>query len=117
MKNSRRSLIVSLIMVVVALVAMTHASYASFSLVTGNNAVGNQTLKGNNTTNVTNTAANNAKLNTPANNVTVVNNINENTTKDLPQTGENDAFIVGGIALVALAIGGVAFAKSKKYSY
>jgi LPXTG-motif cell wall-anchored protein len=114
MKNSRRSLIVSLIMVVVALVAMTHASYASFSLVTGNNAVGNQTLKGNNTTNVTNTAANNAKLNTPANNVTVVNNINENTTKDLPQTGETDTYVIAGIGIVAILIGTVAYIKSRR---
>lgn len=114
MKNSRRSLIVSLIMVVVALVAMTHESYASFSLVTGNNAVGNQTLKGNNTTNVTNTAANNAKLNTPANNVTVVNNINENTTKDLPQTGETDTYVIAGIGIVAILIGTVAYIKSRR---
>lgn len=114
MKNSRRSLIVSLIMIVVALVAMTHASYASFSLVTGNNAVGNQTLKGNNTTNVTNTAANNAKLNTPANNVTVVNNINENTTKDLPQTGETDTYVIAGIGIVAILIGTVAYIKSRR---
>lgn len=114
MRNSRRSLIVSLIMVVVALVAMTHASYASFSLVTGNNAVGNQTLRGNNTTNVTNTAANNAKLNTPANNVTVVNNINENTTKDLPQTGETDTYVIAGIGIVAILIGTVAYIKSRR---
>lgn len=35
---------------------------------------------------------------------------------DLPQTGENDIYIVSAIGLVALVIGGVAYIKSKKYS-
>lgn len=35
---------------------------------------------------------------------------------DLPQTGENDIYIVSSIGLVVLVIGGVAYIKSKKYS-
>ena len=35
---------------------------------------------------------------------------------DLPKTGENDIYIVSSIGLVVLAIGGVAYIKSRKYS-
>ncbi len=111
MKNLRKYVSLSVIMAVVAvcLFATTANASANFVLQISNTA---------NTANTTNTAVvntvNTAVVNTT--NTVAVNTVN-NISKDLPQTGENDAFIVGGIALVALAIGGVAFAKSKKYSY
>lgn len=57
----------------------------------------------------------------------VVNNLNDNIVKDnqvnvtpgnnnnLPQTGENDVYIVSVVGAIALVIGSVAYIKSRKY--
>ena len=69
----------------------------------------------NETTNVTNTAANNVTpINTtiPANNVVVTNNINGK--NEISKTGEFDTYIISGVAIAALAVGTVAFVKSRK---
>lgn len=50
---------------------------------------------------------------TTNNNTTVVNNINSEVNK-IPQTGENDVYIITAIGAVALAIGGVAYFKARK---
>ncbi len=68
--------------------------------------------------NTTNTAANNvAPINTniATNNTIATNNINENLTKnEISKTGEFDTYIISGVAIAALAVGTVAFVKSRK---
>ena len=68
--------------------------------------------------NTTNTAANNvAPINTNivTNNTIATNNINENLTKnEISKTGEFDTYIISGVAIAALAVGTVAFVKSRK---
>lgn len=69
----------------------------------------------NETTNVTNTAANNVTpINTtiPANNVVVTNNINGK--NEISKTGEFDTYIISGVAIAAILVGTVAFVKSRK---
>jgi len=65
-----------------------------------------------NTSNTANTA--NTTNTTPRNNIVKTNNINTGN-KDLPQTGENDIYIVTGIGILAIAIGGFAYIKSKRF--
>lgn len=67
------------------------------------------------TTNSTNTSASSLTVtpSTSTNNTTVVNNINSEVNK-IPQTGENDVYIITAIGAVALAIGGVAYFKARK---
>lgn len=74
----------------------------------------NQNTTTNTTTN-TNTSAASLTV-TPSNttnNTTVVNNINSEVNK-IPQTGENDVYIITAIGAFALAIGGVAYFKARK---
>ena len=60
--------------------------------------------------NNTNTATNEA-----ANNTVTTNNINSNLTKnEISKTGEFDTYIISGVAIAALAVGTVAFVKSRK---
>ncbi|MBR3324826.1 MAG: LPXTG cell wall anchor domain-containing protein [Clostridia bacterium] len=86
----------------------------------GVNGVTNTTPPLNTTTNVA--VSNITPTKDPATvnvtNTTPKNTTNTNTTNGngkLPQTGENDIYIVTGIGLVALVIGGVAYMKSRKY--
>ena len=54
---------------------------------------------------------------TPANTVKVnTTNTTNSTGSNLPQTGENDTYIVSAIGAVALVVGGIAYAKSRKYN-
>lgn len=120
MKDFRKNVIISLVMIFAVLAIMTHGVFASpnFILTPGNNVLSNQTLnQANNTTtnNVTNNTTRNTTVLNTSNNTTVVNNINQNVTKDLPKTGENDTYVIAGIGILAIVIGGVAFIRSKKY--
>lgn len=122
MKNFRKYLIISMVMIFAVLAIMMHSVNASSDfLLTPNNGTttGNQTLNqvNNNTTNnvVNNTTTNTTVLNTTRN-TAIVNNINQNVTKDLPQTGENDTYVIAGIGILAIAIGAVAFIRSRKYN-
>ena len=82
---------------------------------TVNNTVVNNTVVNN--TVVNNTVVNNTVVNnTVVNNTVKVNNINNDTTKNLPQTGENDVYIISAIGVAALVIGSIAFIKSRKYN-
>lgn len=69
-----------------------------------------------NETNTTNTATNVVDTNAlKVNNTTTVNNINDNLTKnEISKTGEFDTYIISGVAIAALAVGTVAFVKSRK---
>lgn len=117
MKNFRKYIILSVAMIFTVLFVMSTNVNASAGLIltpgTSNSIVNNTANTVNNTV-VNNTVANNTVNNTA--NTTVVNNINEDADKDIPQTGENDIYIVTGIGVLALAIGGFAFVKSRKYS-
>ena len=119
MKNSMKYVAISIVMIFVVLFFTMVRSYASGAsiVISGDN--------GNNNANNTNTANTNApSTNTnarPVNNaaekenITRVNEIN-NAEKDLPQTGETDVYIVGGIAVITIAVGAFAFIKSRKYN-
>ena len=121
MKNFRKYVLVTvaMIMFVMFLIGSNAFASAPLQLLGGNNAVqpannavANEAAQPAN--NTVNTAGNNVPLITPTN------NINKNVTKeeekkDLPQTGENDTYVVMGIGIVALTVGGIAFVRSKKY--
>ena len=115
MKNFRKYIILSLAMIFTVLFVVSTNVNASSGLIltpgTSNTLLNNTTNTAVN--NTTNTVVNNTTNTT--NNV-AVNNINDDADKDIPQTGENDIYIVAGIGALALAIGGFAFIKSRKYS-
>ena len=118
MKNSMKYVAISIVMIFVVLLFTMVRSYASGSTIHINpSANGN----GTNNANTANTNAPSANTNArPVNNaeekenITRVNEIN-NAEKDIPQTGETDVYIVGGIAVITIAVGAFAFIKSRKY--
>ena len=114
MKNSMKYVAISIVMIFVVL----------FFTMVRSNASGVQITVGspNNGTNGTNTNIANTNTNArPVNNaekkenIVSVNQIND-AEKDLPQTGETDVYIVGGIAVITIAVGAFAFIKSRKYN-
>ena len=117
MKNLRKNAVISLVLFLAIVLLLARGVNASQGLLIG---VGEGNTASDNVTNLTgqnvteNTAANTVQNTALTNNVQKVNNIND-ASKDLPQTGENDIYIITVIGMVAIAIGGVAFAKSKKY--
>lgn len=126
MKNLKSLLIVLVSMVVFALAFSLKGVYATESLVlnpgTSSTATSNAATSNTTTTNsvantTTNNTTNTTRLNTTntANtaNTATTNNINSNVEKDLPKTGETDTYIIAGIGAVALAIGSIAFIKSR----
>ena len=119
MKNLRKNVLLSLIIALATVAILSGTVNANGLLLinttsedpaTENTATPTTTPTENNvSTNllgVTNTA-------TPTN-VQSVNNIND-ASKDIPQTGENDIYMITAIGAVAIVIGGIAFARSKKY--
>lgn len=111
MKNSMKYVAISIVMIFVVL----------FFTMVRSNASGVQITVGspNNGTNGTNTNianTNAAPVNNAAEkeNIVSVNQIND-AEKDIPQTGETDVYIVGGIAVITIAVGAFAFIKSRKY--
>ena len=139
MKSFKNYVILSLGLIIALLIVMANGVQAtSPTLIFGNNTTANTTTTngvGDATTGVNGVTTNTSTLNTATGNASVANvtptkdpatvnvtntskNNTTNTTKgsgNLPQTGENDIYIVSGIGLVALAIGGVAYMKSRKY--
>ena len=138
MKNLRNYVILSIIIVMVVLVGMAQGVNASGTVLfptsnsttdTNTSTTTNITLSENTTENATGATDTNNNQTTvaPAANSIIVNNLNTNVTKDtnvtnttpvksqIPQTGENDIYIVSAIGVVALAIGTVAYLKSRKY--
>ncbi len=112
MKNSMKYVAISIVMIFVVL----------FFTMVRSNASGVQITVGspNNGTNGTNTNianTNAAPVNNAAEkeNIVSVNQIND-AEKDIPQTGETDVYIVGGIAVITIAVGAFAFIKSRKYN-
>ncbi len=123
MKNLRKNALISLFIVLAIIVLFSRGVRATDSLLVYGS--GDNTAVQNQATDTTNTAQQNAVLNTVTNELSTnvlgttntvqkVNNIND-ASKDIPQTGENDLYIISLIGMVAIVIGGVAFAKSKKY--
>ncbi len=136
MKNLRNYVILSVIIVMAVLVGMAQGVNASGTVLfptsnsnTDTNTSTNITLSESTTENATGATDtnNNQPTAAPAANSIIVNNLNTNVTKDtnvtnttpvksqIPQTGENDIYIVSAIGVVALAIGTVAYLKSRKY--
>lgn len=116
MKNSIKYVTISVVMIFAVLfLTMTKANASGMQL--NFNGMGNGTTNSA-TTNGTQNLTTNA---TPVNNATQkenlvrVNEIND-ANKDIPQTGESDVYIVAGIAILTVAVGAVAFMKSKKYN-
>lgn len=123
MKNLKSLLIVLVSMVVFALAFSLKGVYATESLVlnpgtsstaTSNTATSNTTTTNSVANTTTNNTTNTTRLNTTNTaNTATTNNINSNVEKDLPKTGETDTYIIAGIGAVALAIGSIAFIKSR----
>lgn len=119
MKNSMKYVAISIVMIFVVLLFTMVRSYASGSSIIIGGTTGNNNANNTNITNITNNLnTNNAR---PVNNaeekenLTKVNQIND-AEKDIPQTGETDVYIVGGIAVITIAVGAFAFIKSRKYN-
>ena len=114
MKNSMKYVAISIVMIFVVLFFTMVRSNASGSQI--------QINPGNNNANKANTNIANTNTNArPVNNaeekenIVSVNQIND-AEKDLPQTGETDVYIVGGIAVITIAVGAFAYIKSRKYN-
>ncbi len=119
MKNLRKNLIISLIMIVALALLFVKGVYAStFQINAGNNTTGNATSITNSTgtqnTTTNQTTRNTTTLNTTATNVVKVNTVSDGA-KDLPQTGENDIYVITAVGAVAIIIGGIAYINSKRY--
>lgn len=117
MKNSMKYVAISIVMIFVVLFfTMLRANAASITITNPNQNGTNNTNSTNNlNTNLLNTNAapvNNAQ---EKENLVSVNQIND-AEKDIPQTGETDVYIVGGIAVITIAVGAFAFIKSRKYN-
>ena len=117
MKNSMKYVAISIVMIFVVLFFTMVRSYAS-----GSSIIINPGANGANNANTANTNISNTNTNAgPVNNaeekenLTRVNEIND-AEKDIPQTGETDVYIVGGIAVITIAVGAFAFIKSRKYN-
>ena len=128
MKSLKNVLIILVSMVVFALAFNCRSVYATGGLVlnpgattsnTTTNATANTTTNSvanttaNTTTNSVANTTTNSTTNTSKLNTSTTNNINSDVNKDLPQTGETDTYIIAGIGAVALAIGTIAFIKSR----
>ena len=117
MKNLRKNALISLLMVLAIVILLTRTVNASGELIqaSGELLLVNKTSENQTTQNVaTNTAQNTTPVNVVPTNIVKVNNIN-GASKDIPQTGENDIYMITAIGIAAIVIGGIAFAKSKKY--
>ena len=119
MKNLKKYVILSVVVILAVLTIAAKGVNASSEMLFGTRT---DTTNTTNTTNTVENTVNTVKenttiqLNTTTENVARVNNINEDVDKDLPQTGENDIYIVTAIGTIALVIGGVAYIRSRKYN-
>ncbi len=123
MKNLSKNVVVSLIVVLISIFVLAGSvkalnidltadgtSGGGNDTSTGNTVDGNSTVTPANTLTATPTA--NSTV-TPPTNVVKINEIG--TEKDLPQTGENDIYMITIVGIAAIVIGSIAYAKSKKY--
>ena len=109
MKNSMKYVAISIVMIFV------DASGSSIVINPNGNNNANNTNIANTNTPSTNTGAGPVNNAEDKENLTRVNEIND-AEKDIPQTGETDVYIVGGIAVITIAVGAFAFIKSRKYN-
>ena len=114
MKNSMKYVAISIVMIFVVLFFTMVRSNASGSQIQINPGNNNANKANTNIAN-TNTNARPVKKKKKKENIVSVNQIND-AEKDLPQTGETDVYIVGGIAVITIAVGAFAFIKSRKYN-
>ena len=127
MKNLRKYAVVSVIATLVVLaMSLTSVKASSGLMFTLNSTTGNDT---NASTNTSTNASTNASTNISASTANSTTNIasttgnitnksiNDGLTKDnIPQAGENDIYIISGIGIIAIVIGGVAYIRSRKYN-
>ena len=121
MKNLSKNVVVSLVVVLVSLFVLAGVVHAtdlnlvpgiSPSATSGNTTVGNG-VDGNGTVTPTTGNTTGNTLGNVQTNIVKINDIGSE--KDLPQTGENDIYMITAVGIVAVVIGSVAFIKSKKY--
>lgn len=120
MKNLRKYALISLLMVLAIVILSTTSNASGELFIQGSGSeddlllinTENQTSENTTTTPEPNTVSTNILGTT--NNVQKVNNIND-ASKDIPQTGENDVYMIATIGIIAVAIGGFTYVKSKKY--
>ena len=115
MKNSMKYVAISIVMIFVVLFFTMARSYASGSQISINPSANGNGTNGTNGVNANLLNTNAAPVNNAEQkeNITRVNQIND-AEKDLPQTGETDIYIVGGIAVITIAVGAFAFIKSRE---
>lgn len=120
MRELKRNVIISLVMFFIAMVLLANNVNASSSFIFGNDTSNTTTNSASNTSNTsTTTSTNTSVLNTTkttTTNTQIVNNINDNASKDLPKTGENDTYVIATVGAIAIVVGGIAFIISKKYN-
>ena len=120
MRELKRNVIISLVMVFIAMVLFANTVNASSSFIFGNDTSNTTSSTTSNTTsNTANTNTStvlNTTTTTSSTNTQIVYNINDNASKDLPKTGENDTYVIATVGAVAIVVGGIAYVISKKYS-
>lgn len=123
MKNLSKNVIVSLVVVTISLFVLAGAAYATglnlnpTTTPANNQQQNNQPTNatGNQTRNTVTTPTTTPSTSAPRNTSDTVKINDVGTEKDLPQTGENDIYVITLVGIVAVAIGAVAYVKSKKY--
>lgn len=138
MRNFKNYVILSVVLIIAMLVIMSQGVQASPQLIFGNNTTSGGTVVGDTTgttttpsttltpttapqtttvpsTTITTTTKDPAPTTTPAVNITNTTSPTTTRSANLPQTGENDIYIVSAIGAVALILGGIAYVKSRKY--
>lgn len=137
MRNFKNYVILSVALIIAMLVIMSQGVQASPQLIFGNNTTSGGTSVGDTTgtttpsttltpttapqtttvpsTTITTTTKDPAPTTTPAVNITNTTSPTTTRSANLPQTGENDIYIVSAIGAVALILGGIAYVKSRKY--
>ncbi len=110
MKKLSKSVVVSLVLIFISLFALANSVFALGNL--DMNPTSGNTL-GNTLGNTVGNVVGNTTGNTVQTNIVKINEIDSD--KDLPQTGENDIYMISVIGLAAVVIGSVAYVKSKKY--
>ena len=121
MKNLSKNVVVSLVVILVSLFILAGVVNATdLNLMpganpnptSGNTTVGNG-VDGNGTVTPTTGNTTGNTLGNVQTNIVKINDIGSE--KDLPQTGENDIYMITAVGIAAVVIGSIAYVKSKKY--
>ena len=117
MKILSKNVVVSLVVILVSLFILAGVVNATdLNLMAGanpNSTSGNTTVANDVGGNGTVTPTTGNTLGNVQSNIVKINDIGSE--KDLPQTGENDIYMITAVGIAAVVIGSIAYVKSKKY--